>query len=184
MNTIKAFIKKGSLVNIFPKGTVYKNQSFIFNKVKVSNFSTKKKNKTNEKVKEEPKEELKINEKAKEINKEEKTAETKENEVKTEEDLNNTKSENDEKEEKDSNKENEGENETHFKTSRKIRFIIRKIFRFGMTLGFLLYLYNFYLYKNREKSDPTKNPLYLDAFYKLIVKIKKFKDMIKNVSCL
>ncbi len=166
MNTIKAFIKKGSLLNKFHKGNVLKNNLSVIN-IKLSNFSHEKKAKENT-----------IN-----SNKESNTKINKEEKVTNEEENNKNKETNEEQNNEESNQkeENENSNDTQFKTSRKIRFILRKIFRFGMTLGFLLYLYNFYLYKNKEKNDPTKDPLYLDAFYKMILKLKKLKDMIKNV---
>jgi len=78
--------------------------------------------------------------------------------------------------------ENQEEHKAKFKTSRIIWNYICKIWNYSLSVGFLLFLYNYYIYKIKNKDEYMKNPLYIIYFHKTILFFKGTKDYVKQVS--
>lgn len=75
---------------------------------------------------------------------------------------------------------NEDESQANYKTSRKIRFIVGKCFKYFFIFGGLVTLYNAYLYK--RKSKPEEHLLYNRYSYAIVSKISYFWRLIYGVS--
>lgn len=88
------------------------------------------------------------------------------------------------KEDKEREENEDESNQTKFKFSRKIRFILRKLIRMGSSLGFILFLYQVYLVKKEIKNSenkPEKDLLYVAPLFGLAKWIGEMRDMFYHV---
>jgi hypothetical protein len=104
------------------------------------------------------------------------------NKAKPEEDKKDEKSKVETEAEEDGQAGNDKENKAKFKTSRIIWNYICKIWNYTLSIGFFLFLYNYYLYKIQKKEEYMKSPYYVMYFHKTILLFKGTKDYVKQVS--